>query len=483
MDLVPGSVVERYVVESRIGAGRMSSTYRVRHVVLDTLHALTLPNDPSEALRARLIKGARIQARLRHQAVVAITDVLDLGGAPAIVLDHVNGPSLEEFINSRNLTESDIDAIAGGLIDAVAWMHNNGVIHRNLKPKNLMIDLGGDAALPRITDFTLAKEAGQAEKKRKGVRVFGTAAYMSPEQTIDSDNVDTRADLWSLGCILYLLCTGRPAFTDDELVFSTVRSGRYVPLRQRVPGVPLRWVDAIDAALTVDLRERVPNAEALAATWFAGSTVRGKLSSKSAPVGKLALVFTDVQGSTQLWEQKPETARYSLKAHDAVMRSSLHRHGGYEVKTEGDAFMVAFPDAAKALDFCLDVQRTLNEHPWSDELLSLKEAREEPGFRGLRVRMGVHVGEPEVRAHGNSVDYFGPMVNRAARIAAAGHGGQVLMSDEAWAYARTRATEPCQAAPLGAFHLKGLAGTQEIVQVLPADLSGRTFPPIKAEPG
>ena len=134
MDLVPGSVVERYVVESRIGAGRMSTIYRARHMVLDTLHALMLPNHPASALRRRLIKGARIQARLRHPAVVAITDVIDHEGTPAIVLDHVDGPALGDFVATRNFTEQEIDAIAGALIDAVGWMHRNGVIHRNLKP-------------------------------------------------------------------------------------------------------------------------------------------------------------------------------------------------------------------------------------------------------------------------------------------------------------------------------------------------------------
>ncbi len=481
MQLVPGSMVERYIVEARLGAGRMSTTYRARHSVLDTLHALTLPNHPSEALRRRLIKGARVQARLRHPAVVAITDVLDHDGVPAIVLDHVDGPTLEDFIASNNFDENGIDAIAGGLIDAVGWLHRNGVVHRNLKPRNVIVDLGGDEATPRITDFTLARVLGQPQRKRKKPRVFGTASYMSPEQTIDSDNVGTQSDLWALGALLYLLITKKPAFPDDELVFQAVRNGQYVPLRRRVPSAPLRWVDAISECLTVPLKERTLSAEVMADTFFAGSSKRSKMSSKTAPVGKLALVFTDVQGSTQLWEKKTETARHSLKAHDAVMRASLQRHGGYEVKTEGDAFMVAFQDPAKALDFCLDVQLSLHEHPWSDELLAMQEAREELGFCGLRVRMGIHIGEPEVRAHNGSVDYFGPMVNRSARIAHAGHGGQILISQEAWDKAQGKLTINPNPTRLGAFRMRGLDGTQEIIQVLPDGLTERTFPPVRAE--
>lgn len=482
MQLIPGSMVERYAIEARIGAGRMSTTYRARHTVLDTLHALALPNGSNAALRRSLIKGARVQARLRHPTVVGVTDVLDHGGVPGIVLDHVDGPTLEEFIASHEFDENSIDAIAGGLIDAVAWLHRNGVVHRNLKPRNIIVDLGGDDAIPRITDFTLARVLGQTQRKRKKPRVFGTAAYMSPEQTVDSDSVGTQSDLWALGCLLYLLVSKKPAFRDDDQVFHAVQNGQYLPLRVRVPSAPIRWVDAISEALSVDLRDRAPSAEALADTWFAGSSIpRQRMSSRIAPVGKVALVFTDVQGSTRIWEKQTETARHSLKAHDAVMRAALQRHGGYEVKTEGDAFMVAFADAAKALDFCLDVQTSLHEHPWSDELLALDEAREEDGFCGLRVRMGIHIGEPEARAHNGIVDYFGPMVNRSARIAHAGHGGQVLISAEAWKKAEPKATLDVVATPLGAFRMRGLDGAQEILQVLPPDLANRTFPPVRAE--
>lgn len=479
--LIPGSEVERYVIEARLGAGRMSTTYRARHTILDTLHALTLPNEPNKSLHRWLINGAKTQASLRHGTVVGVTDVVDHDGIPGIVFENIDGPTLEDFISSHDLDEHGVDAIAGGIIDAIAWLHRNGVVHRNLKPRNVVIDLGGENATPRITDFTLAKVMGK-EGRRKKARVFGTASYMSPEQSIDSNSVDTRSDIWALGALLYLVATKRPAFPDGEDVFERVREGRYKPLLHELPNAPLRWMDAIDAALTVNVDDRVPTAEELADLWFADVTSVSKMSSRIAPVGQVTLVFTDVQGSTRIWENSPETARFSLQAHDAVMRTSIGRHGGYEVKTEGDAFMVAFPHPAQALDFCLDVQRNLHEHPWSDELLALPEACEEGAFRGMRVRMGIHTGEPEVRPHNNMVDYFGPMVNRAARIAHAGHGGQVLISAESWDLLQQKNAEPVVEERLGHFLLRGLSGTQEILQVLPSDLSDRTFPPVRAEP-
>jgi len=192
-------------------------------------------------------------------------------------------------------------------------------------------------------------------------------------------------------------------------------------------------------------------------------------------------VFTDIEGSTALWEANPEIARYSLRAHDAVMRTAIRRHAGFEVKTEGDSFMIAFADSVQAVAFCFDVQEDLFRHPWSPELLATPQARSDPGFRGLRVRMGAHVGTPEARVTGSGADYYGPMVNRAARIAGAGHGGQILLSSEVADAVRGHLKERAKFEPMGQFTLRGLSGTQGIVQALPTDLAIRQFAAVKAE--
>jgi class 3 adenylate cyclase len=483
VELVPGSHVQNYRVEAKLGAGASSSSYRVRHVVLDTLHALTVPSPGVPALHQRLVEGARIQARLRHQNLIAATDVVDVEGIPAVVLDYVDGPSLEAYVLAHpNIEVNAIDALAAGLFDGVSWLHLNGVAHRHLKPRNVIVDLGGKAATPRLTDFMFSRVIGVPPGK--GPKVFGTPTYMAPEQTYDSKNADHRADLWALGCMLYHLCTSHTAFegNSQELTFERVRAGEYNPVRRFVPSAPRRWVDAIAQCLVVDPAQRGPTAEAIAATWFAGTTERPRLSSRVAPVGTVALVFTDIQGSTKLWEQNADVARHSLRAHDAVMRAAIHRHGGYEVKTEGDSFMIAFGDPVQAARFCLTAQRGLYEQPWSEDLLAHPEASVAPGFQGLRVRMGIHVGQPEPRANGEMVDYFGPTVNRAARVSGAGHGGQIVVSKEAWVHiADSLPPEEVHWTPLGAYKLKGLDGSQEMLQLLPAEFAMRTFAPIKAD--
>ncbi|MFP2932755.1 adenylate/guanylate cyclase domain-containing protein, partial [Pyxidicoccus sp. 3LG] len=153
------------------------------------------------------------------------------------------------------------------------------------------------------------------------------------------------------------------------------------------------------------------------------------------PSGTVALVFTDVQGSTRLWERCDGGMHAALEVHDRVLRTLLASGGGYEVKTQGDSFMVAFPTVLEALRWCLEAQEALLCAPWPEAVLAQPEAGVETGprgllHRGLRVRMGVHVGEPECRidAQTGRMDYLGRMVNVTARVASAGHGGQVLVS-------------------------------------------------------
>lgn len=157
-----------------------------------------------------------------------------------------------------------------------------------------------------------------------------------------------------------------------------------------------------------------------------------------APVGDVSLVFTDIKSSTLLWENYPVAMRAAIKMHNEVMRRHLRLIGGYEVKTEGDAFMVAFPTVTSALLWCFTIQSQLLEVPWPHEILSSnvgQEVNDAEGnclFRGLSVRMGIHWGQPvcETDPVTRRMDYFGPMVNRAARISAVADGGQITVSSD-----------------------------------------------------
>ncbi|KAJ3491553.1 hypothetical protein NLG97_g5571 [Lecanicillium saksenae] len=157
-----------------------------------------------------------------------------------------------------------------------------------------------------------------------------------------------------------------------------------------------------------------------------------------APTGNVSIVFTDIKNSTTLWEMYPSAMRSGIKLHNEVMRRQLRRIGGYEVKTEGDAFMVSFPTATSALLWCFAVQNELLEVAWPSEILSsmsgqaIYDKDNTVIFRGLSVRMGIHFGDcvSETDPVTRRMDYFGPMVNKASRISAVADGGQITVSSD-----------------------------------------------------
>jgi len=166
------------------------------------------------------------------------------------------------------------------------------------------------------------------------------------------------------------------------------------------------------------------------------SMLRRLQAEVQAPIGDVSIVFTDIKSSTLLWETFPAAMRSAIKLHNEVMRRQLRIIGGYEVKTEGDAFMVSFPTATSALLWCFAVQQQLLEVQWPSEVLSSVLGQEifdndnNLIFKGLSVRMGVHWGQPvcENDPVTRRMDYFGPMVNRASRISAVADGGQITVS-------------------------------------------------------
>ncbi len=197
----------------------------------------------------------------------------------------------------------------------------------------------------------------------------------------------------------------------------------------------------------------------------------------SAPLGKVAFVFTDIQGSSLLWERLPDDMAVALEQHDEIVRKALQAHQGYEVKTEGDAFMVAFKSSIDAVQFALELQVALHIAAWPDAVHTHPSSIAEPGFRGLRVRVGVHLGDAVGRANPITgiMDYHGPEVNRSARVCDAAHGGQIVVSGAVWD--EIEGQIEAAVTPLGAHELRGTGVWLELYQVLPDTLSTRQFPP------
>jgi predicted ATPase/class 3 adenylate cyclase len=208
-----------------------------------------------------------------------------------------------------------------------------------------------------------------------------------------------------------------------------------------------------------------------------------------APVGIVTLVFTDVQGSTTLWDRHTAAMREALATHNKVIRQLLDQAGGYEVKSEGDAFMAAFATPLQAAWFCLRAQQGLLDADWPGEILEQENARSEEVdgavlFRGLRVRMGIHMGAPDCRPDPRTgrMDYLGPVTNRAARIAHAGHGGQILVSETVRREldGQLERLDKPVLRELGAHRLRDIDTPERLTELVPAALEGRRFPPLRA---
>lgn len=190
------------------------------------------------------------------------------------------------------------------------------------------------------------------------------------------------------------------------------------------------------------------------------------------PRGHIALVFTDIKNSTLLWDKKNMGMVAALKLHHNLLRRLLRLTNGYEVKTEGDAFMVSFSDVLLAVHWCFMVQEQLLHEAWPKEILESEDGKEVRDSedrliaRGLSVRMGIHSGSPycEKDPVTHRMDYFGPMVNRAARIMSSADGGQIMCSrdvikeikDRVLADGAEKPSNPDLAHTIEALQLKGI---------------------------
>ena len=176
--------------------------------------------------------------------------------------------------------------------------------------------------------------------------------------------------------------------------------------------------------------------------------------------GTLTFLFTDVEGSARLWETFPSAMKGALEHHDAIIRAAIEEANGHVVKTTGDGFMAVFATPRDAVRATLQAQRDLQAAEW-------------PDTGPLRVRMSVHAGEAESRGG----DYFGPTVNRTARIMASGHGGQVLLSGTAAALVAEHLPDGASLRDLGDQRLKDLGRAEHVFQLVDPSLP-TDFPPL-----
>jgi serine/threonine-protein kinase len=239
-----------YEIAGVVGCGGMGVVLKGLDVALNryvAIKALAPHLATSAAARLRFAREARAAAAVVHENVIAIHAVAEANGLPYLVMPYVRGPSLQKRLDAQGpLATAEILRIGRQAAAGLAAAHAQGLVHRDIKPGNILLEDGVERLT--ITDFGLARAADDASLTRSGV-IAGTPQFMSPEQA-RGDSIDARSDLFSLGSVLYSLCTGRAPFRAETSfgVLRRITDETPRPISELNPEIPA-WLTAIISRL------------------------------------------------------------------------------------------------------------------------------------------------------------------------------------------------------------------------------------------
>ena len=235
--------VGRYRIIRRLGEGGMGSVFLAQDTILRREVALKLPltgteNDPE--VRERFLREARSAATLDHPYICRVYDADEVDGRLYLAMAYIEGQSLADLVRAEGMPPRQVVALVGKLAIALQEAHSHGVVHRDLKPRNVMIRTAGSKREPVIVDFGLARLDGPEDvRMTKTGQVMGTPAYMAPEQLLGKpDEVGPACDIYALGVILYELLTGRLPFVGSPaVVMAQILTQPPLPPSAHTPGL------------------------------------------------------------------------------------------------------------------------------------------------------------------------------------------------------------------------------------------------------
>jgi len=260
------ALADRYAVGDVLGAGGMATVYLaedVRHHRQVAVKVLD-PDLAAAVGEERFLREVEVTAALRHPHILPLLDSGQADGLLYYVMPFVEGPSLRERITrERQLPVDEAVRIAREVADALAYAHAHGVIHRDVKPENILLEAGHAV----VADFGIARAAAEAggERLTRSGMMLGTPAYASPEQMAGDQEVDGRSDVHGLGCVLYEMLTGEPPYSGASLAVILARktAGSLTSARELRPAVPEALEQTLTRALSVLPADRQQSAEEL----------------------------------------------------------------------------------------------------------------------------------------------------------------------------------------------------------------------------
>ena len=269
-----------YSLQRELGRGGMGIVYLARDVQLDRDVAIKLLPPTlahTAASRERFVREARTAAGLSHPHIVPIHRVGEAGGFVFFVMSYVEGETLGERLRSRGpLSPAEASRVLREVAWALAYAHGRGIVHRDIKPDNILLEAGTGRAL--VTDFGIAHGGASPAVATDAGPIMGTANFMSPEQA-GGEPVDGRSDIYALGVVGYLAVSGRLPFDAPDVPALLVRQATEAPpgVQRLAPGLPPMLAAAIDRCLARDPADRFPDGEAMAAALAPTSDARPAL--------------------------------------------------------------------------------------------------------------------------------------------------------------------------------------------------------------
>ena len=264
-----GTIAGNYRLTERLAGGGMGEVFAAEHQIMGRKAAVKFLRpefSANQTVIGRFFNEARAAAQINHPGIVEVFDVGFVSGRAFLVMELLQGETLSDRIARRRITTQEAVLIARQIASVLAATHAHSIVHRDLKPDNIF--LVPDPEVPmgervKIVDFGIAKVASSSSNTQTGA-IFGTPAYMAPEQCISAGVVDHRADLYSLGCIIFELVAGTPPFGRGgmELVGSQISE---IPpaLDQRVQGVPRELSRTVAQLLEKDRNNRPQSCDEL----------------------------------------------------------------------------------------------------------------------------------------------------------------------------------------------------------------------------